>query len=191
MPDPYEDIVLRLRSLEADVEAATPPVDPADIIARARGRKASPWPGARTGPGTFRTALIAAVLVLAVVLPWSLVHSFADRAPIKPAGRGGAATVTLVRVMSGSRYKFKGAGDFAADGGDMFLVNSALNSVTEFSASSGDLVRVISGSRYKFNGSSAIAADGGDLFVANVGGESVTEFSASTGDLVRVISGSE
>jgi len=68
--------------------------------------------------------------------------------------------------------------------------NSAGNSVTELSASTGALVEVILGAKYGFNGPSAISADGTHVWVVNEN-NSVTELSASTGALIKVISGSK
>ena len=52
-----------------------------------------------------------------------------------------ASTGALVRVISGSSYKFDSPDALAADGGDLFVANYDGDSVTELSASSQSLQR--------------------------------------------------
>ena len=78
-----------------------------------------------------------------------------------------AKTGGLVKVISGSRYKFNGPAAIASDGTHVWVANYDGDSVTELSARTGGLVKVISGSRYKFNDPAAIASDGTHVWVAN------------------------
>jgi hypothetical protein len=86
------------------------------------------------------------------------------------------STGALVRVISGSSYKFDDPDAMVLAGSDLFVANRSGNSVTELRASTGALVRVISGSSYDFNDPYAIAAADSYLFVANYDGNSVTAF---------------
>src|ERR1019366_3353446 len=83
-----------------------------------------------------------------------------------------ASTGKLVRVLSGSSYRFNYPDALALSGGYLFVANGAGRSVTELNASTGKLVRVISGSSYRFIGPDALAVSSGDLFVANAFGSS-------------------
>jgi hypothetical protein len=57
-----------------------------------------------------------------------------------------ASTGALVKVISGSAYKFDDAAAVVSDGTHVWVVNAGGDSVTELSASTGALVKVISGS---------------------------------------------
>jgi hypothetical protein len=56
------------------------------------------------------------------------------------------ATGALVRMISGSRYDFKGISGMILFGGEIWVASYTSNAVTEISASTGALVRVIRGS---------------------------------------------
>ena len=62
-----------------------------------------------------------------------------------------ASTGALVQVISGSSYGFNDPDAVSSDGTDVWVTNSAGDSVTELSASTGALVQVISGSSYGFD----------------------------------------
>jgi hypothetical protein len=93
--------------------------------------------------------------------------------------------------QSADAYGFDGPAAAAMVKGDLFVANSAGNSVTEVNASTGAFVAKIAGPRFKFQRPTAIQAVGADLFVTNGAGNSLTEFEAKDGALVRVISGSK
>ena len=57
-----------------------------------------------------------------------------------------ARTGALVRVISGSRYDFKGTSRVIFFGDEIWVASYTSNAVTEISASTGALVRVIRGS---------------------------------------------
>ena len=78
-----------------------------------------------------------------------------------------ASTGALVKVISGSAYKFNDPDAIASDGTHVWVANAAGDSVTELSASTGALVKVISGSAYKFDDPDAITSDGTHVWVAN------------------------
>jgi hypothetical protein len=78
-----------------------------------------------------------------------------------------AKTGRLVKVISGSRYKFDVPAAIASDGTHVWVANDT--SVTELSARTGRLVKVISGSKYKFADAIAIASDGTHVWVVSSG----------------------
>ena len=78
-----------------------------------------------------------------------------------------ASTGALVKVISGSTYRFDDPDAVSSDGTHVWVANYGGNSVTELSASTGALVKVISGSAYRFNDPHAIASDGTHVWVAN------------------------
>jgi DNA-binding beta-propeller fold protein YncE len=90
-----------------------------------------------------------------------------------------AATGDLVRVLSGSRYKFNNPTGISSDGTHVWVVN-ADGSVTELDAATGGLVQVLSGSQYGFDDPCGVASDGTHVWVPNSESDSLTEFPASS-----------
>ena len=74
-----------------------------------------------------------------------------------------ASTGSLVKVISGSKYKFNQPEAVASDGTHVWVANYGGNSVTELNALTGALVDVISGRKYGFAGPRAITTDGSDV----------------------------
>jgi hypothetical protein len=88
-----------------------------------------------------------------------------------------ASTGALVKIISGSSYRFDAPDTIASYGTHIWVVNDG-DSVTELSASTGALAKIISGSTYRFDGPSGITAASTHIWVANTNGQSVTEFPA-------------
>jgi DNA-binding beta-propeller fold protein YncE len=88
-----------------------------------------------------------------------------------------SSTGALVKVLSGSRYKFDDPIGIAAGGRHVWVANDVSGTVSELS-STGALVRVLSGSRYKFVTPIGIAAGGANVWVTNAD-QSVTGFPVS------------
>jgi hypothetical protein len=100
-------------------------------------------------------------------------------------------TGALVRVLSGSPYRFGTPSAMVAGGGHVFVADEGGEpaSVTELSGSTGSLERVIAGPEYRFGAPSALALAGRRLFVVDEAPPGVTEIDAPTGSLLRVFSG--
>ncbi len=88
-------------------------------------------------------------------------------------------------------YHFNAPIAAAAVGFDLYVANSAGNTVTEVSSPSGAFLANVGGPTFGFNGPTAIATVGTQLVVANGTGNSLTEFNAGSNTLVRQISGSQ
>ncbi len=58
-----------------------------------------------------------------------------------------AISGTVVRVVSGSDYRFNWPDALTVAGKDLWVANEKGNSLTEVSATTGKLVRVVSGSK--------------------------------------------
>jgi hypothetical protein len=89
-----------------------------------------------------------------------------------------ASDGSLVRVLSGARYRFSRPSGIAFDGTHLWVTNAAGNSVTEFSASDGSLAQVLSGGVYGLDVPAGIAFDGTDIWLTNMNGNSVSEIPA-------------
>ena len=88
-------------------------------------------------------------------------------------------------------YQFNAPIAAAAVGFDLYVANSAGNTVTEVSSPSGAFLASVGGPTFGFSGPTAIATVGTQLVVANGTGNSLTEFNAGSNTLVRQISGSQ
>jgi hypothetical protein len=92
-----------------------------------------------------------------------------------------STTGALVRVISGSVYKFDLTADMPGSmtvaGGDVLVANASDRSVTEVNASTGALVRLFAHPLYSLDFPSALVVVGHDLYVANEDGTTVTELS--------------
>ncbi len=86
-------------------------------------------------------------------------------------------------------YDFDAPTSAAVADSDLFVTNSANNSVTEMNASDGSYMATISGNRFGFASPAAIVAVGNHLFVANSAGNSVTELKIAGHRHVRTIKG--
>ncbi len=102
---------------------------------------------------------------------------------------GTTATSPGITVTVNNTYAFNQPFAIASDGSNVWVANSAGNSLTEVKASDGSWVRNISGGSYGFDGVSGIAFGGTHLWVANNSGNSVTEVNASDGSWVQTLSG--
>ena len=108
----------------------------------------------------------------------------------------GVGTVPAFAAAPRAHVHRSGAPEFAAPSGvalvgnDLFVANSAGNSVSELNQSTGALVATISATKFGFKRPTAIVAVGNDLFVANGAGNSVSELTASTRRHVRTVKGS-
>lgn len=103
-----------------------------------------------------------------------------------------ASTGALVRLISGSKYRFGSDAStepMAVSTSSVWVINGSRGSLTELDRSTGALIRVVQGRKYGLRWPDAIAIAGGDVWVASSGG-SVTELRESTGKLVRIVSGS-
>lgn len=101
------------------------------------------------------------------------------------------STGKLVRTVSGARYHFDFASSefataLAVGGGDIWVANSANNSLTEVS-DTGKLIRVVAGARYGFTSPASLAYSNGDLWITNTAGDSVIEISAVTAAVKRIV----
>jgi hypothetical protein len=96
-------------------------------------------------------------------------------------------------VTVGGPYGFDGSAAPVSDGTNLWVANTANNTVTEISAS-GNRIRTLSAPSYQFNEPRKILSAAGHLWVANASyGEpagSVTEIDPSTGALIQVLSAS-
>ena len=108
-----------------------------------------------------------------------------------------ASTGKVIRVISGSGYRFNSPSSLATAGGAVYVTSpgssaSASGSVTVLNASSG-VVRVVAGASYRFEGPGPMVVSGEHLFVLDSGTYnlpgSITEVNTATGKLIRVISG--
>ena len=118
-------------------------------------------------------------------------------------GSGGSVTEinpttgAAVEVISGSQFQFDKPVAITASGSTLLVLNqgdtkkdpSALGSITEIDASTGDLIQVISGSSYAFEDPVALAVSGSDVFVADNTNSAVTDVVISGGSLESVITG--
>ena len=102
---------------------------------------------------------------------------------------GTTATSPGITVTVNNTYAFNQPFAIASDGSNVWVANSAGNSLTEVKASDGSWVRNLSGGSYGFDGVSGIAFGGTHLWVANNSGNSVTEVNASDGSWVQTLSG--
>src|SRR6185437_13658599 len=92
-----------------------------------------------------------------------------------PAGTGTGSD--LDSIFTGTRYQFNDPQAVVTDGTQLWVANTAGNSITEVNASDGSLVRVISDQAFDFESPDALAFDGSNIWVANERGASVTEIS--------------
>lgn len=91
-----------------------------------------------------------------------------------------ASTGILVRLVTGTPYRFDHPVAIAADGSYVFVANDYGNSITLLASPSGSLVSVLSAPNDHFDGPVSIAFDGIHAWVVNVYGDSVTEFEIET-----------
>jgi len=151
-----------------------------------------------------RRRLLAGSIVLLVSVAIVVLLIFASGGvPIsstRPTG-GNVATPTSTSHSSALIPRFDNPVAIAVSGSDVWVVNMAGNSITEFNAHTGSLVRVISAKADSFHHPDGIAIQGSHLWVTNGNEEfgmgtsgysvarysSITELNASNGSLVRVI----
>jgi len=107
-------------------------------------------------------------------------------------GAGSVAKVSIesgaqVGLASGSQFGFMTPLGIAASSSDLFVTNSAANSVTEINDATMTLVTTLRGSRYGFSKPTGAMINGADLWITNQGGDSVTDIDVNTDRVVRVI----
>ncbi len=88
---------------------------------------------------------------------------------------------------SGPQFGFSAPLGIAAAGADLFVTNSADNSVTAIDDQTMTLTSILKGSAYKFSIPTGVTVLGSNVWVANFGGDSATEMVAATGKVVRVV----
>src|SRR6185437_6985095 len=98
---------------------------------------------------------------------------------VDPGGR------TIMRTLSAQKYGFDLPTILTSGGGDLWVLNSADNSVTELTTSDGSFVRRLSAARYGFSTAGKLAASGGHLWVSDPAANAVTEINASNGAILR------
>ena len=98
-----------------------------------------------------------------------------------------AATSSLVKVVQGKSYGFNAVTAIGSNGANVWVANSAGNSVTELNSGTLSLVARLQGPAYKFETPTGAVIEGTDLWVTNEAGDSVTEVDTTTGTPVRVV----
>jgi len=143
------------------------------------------------------------IVLLALVVVLALVIFAVGRAPttaLKPS-KGNVTLPTGVKLSSALVPRFDDPTALAVSASDVWVVNMAGNSTTEFNAKTGSQVRVINARADAFHHPDGIAIQGSHVWVTNsneqlgMGGgnyntarySSVTELNANSGSLVRVI----
>jgi YVTN family beta-propeller protein len=97
------------------------------------------------------------------------------------------ATGDLAGIASGAQFGFSTPLGIAVSGNNVFVTNSATDSVVEINGQTMALIRQIQGAEYKFKTPTGAVIEGSNLWVTNQAGDSVTELATSTGKLVRVV----
>ncbi|HXY43719.1 MAG TPA: hypothetical protein VEH29_06000 [Acidimicrobiales bacterium] len=104
---------------------------------------------------------------------------------------GGSGSITKVVTTSGKMSAFRFSLDkpegMAAAGQDLFVTNSADNSVTEIDGATMKVLTTLSSATYQFNEPTGIVASGSYVWVANYAGFSVTQFSAATNQFIQAV----
>src|ERR1700679_3117646 len=80
---------------------------------------------------------------------------------------GTSSATGTVQVLSAAAYGFSQPDGISSDGTNVWVTNPGNNTVSEFSASTGDVVQVLSGSQYHFSDPTAIDSDGTHVWVTN------------------------
>jgi hypothetical protein len=93
----------------------------------------------------------------------------------------------ILASAKGPQFGFRAPLGVAVAGADLFVTNSANNSVTAIDDQSMTLTSILKGPAYKFSIPTGAAVLGSNLWVTNYGGDSATEIVAATGKVVRVV----
>jgi hypothetical protein len=157
--------------------------------ARRKGR------GRRLRTGTVVLLAFVVTVALVILAVWGVPSSTP-----RPSNSN-AAPPTGVKLSPALVPRFDDPTALAVSGTDVWVVNMAGNSITEFNAKTGSLVRVINAKVDSFHHPAGIALQGSHLWITNGNEEfgmgtsnyplakysSITELNASNGSLVRVI----
>ena len=102
-----------------------------------------------------------------------------------------AASGPTVKIVQGKSYGFNAVTAIGSNGANVWVANSAGNSVTELDASTGAKVSLLKSKKFGFVGPARLSDDGTHVWVANDAGYSVIELHGLDGrGLVSVIKGS-
>lgn len=94
-----------------------------------------------------------------------------------------------VAHVPAARNHFAGVCSLFSEGGTVYALNCAGQSLTEFSAATGKIDRILAGPRYDFSTDiGPMVSDGTDIWIASYANR-ITEIERGSGAVVRIISG--